>query len=196
LTEIIRGRHFWPYKGMQQIVWRHIFIISSCFTLGVSFHAQQRGCVCYLTKYILFYIGMFVTWRNLRFCHVYSSSRLYVCLFVCIFVLYRSQFTFNCYHLGHIRSWLKYGEIVEGDKPKVKGQGHNWYRVTNYINWYNFWTKRAREMGPSALESLNSGLPVVCGPCCSKTSRFSAKWRQRKVPIVIFESWCPLSDLD
>jgi len=156
--------------------------------------------------------GVFVTWWNILsfpsvYCYMTKSSILsciflfpfvclFVCLFVCIFVLYRSQFTFNCYHLGHIRSWLKYEEIVEGDKPKVKGQGHNWYRVTNYINRHNFWTKWAREMGPGALESLNSGLPAVCGPCCSKTSHFSAKWRQRKVLIVIFKSWWPLSDFD
>ena len=144
---------------MQHIVWRHISIISSCFTLGVSFH-------------------------------------LSVCLFVCLFVLYRPQFTLNSYQTSFIRFLYKSEEKWCRDKPKVKGQGHNWYRVTNYINRYNFWTKRAREMGPGALESLNSGLPVVCGPCCSKTSRFSAKWRQRKVPIVIFKGWWPLSDFD
>ena len=149
---------------------------------------------------MLFSVGLFVTWRNLRFVMyilflVCLFVSLLVCLSVCMFVLYRPQFTLNSYQTSFIRSLYKSEEKWCRDKPKIKGQGHNWYRVTNYINRYNFWTKWAREMGPGALESLNSGLPVVCGPCCSKTSHFSAKWRQRKVLIVIFKSWWPLSDL-
>jgi len=119
-AEITKGRHFWPYKGMQHIVWRHISIISSCFTLGVSFHAQQRGRVCYLTKYTLFPIGIllhdeifdFVMYIPLPVCmFVY----MFVKMFVSMFSLYRPQFLLNCLHITHIRSL----GIWEGCKARM-----------------------------------------------------------------------------
>ena len=107
----------------------------------VMFHAwREFSCSTKRACLLLDEIYLFLPSVHLLHDEIFDLSCIflspYVCHSVCLsFSLYWPQFLLNCLYITHIRSLCEWQDRYAGDKPKVKGQGHEPKNTYLYITF-------------------------------------------------------------